>query len=217
MNHAMRVAACASLLAASLLCGAAHAQIYECVGADGSRVFSDEKCGPDAKIVRGVTSKKRPTSSEGASRPKAAPKSTSELEALSELCDAGDMKACKEWTLGGGPQLLRDKERSRERECEAGSLRACEERYCSEGMNEDCRERVLRTAKLAGEDWYLREQASAAEGRTLYRIRCVPQGAPSRDVTVSCASLAGPNRCVIEGSQQGFPRLDRAAAKVCGR
>lgn len=196
---------------------AAAAQIYECVGEDGSRVFSDERCGPDAKIVRGVTSKKRSTTPQSAARPKPAPKSAGELEALSEQCDAGDMKACKEWTLGGGPSLLREKERAAERECEAGSLSACEERYCKEGVTADCRARVLRTAKLAGEDWYLREQESGAEGRTSYLLRCVPEGAPPRDATVSCASLAGPNRCVIGDSQQGFSRLDRAAAQVCAR
>jgi hypothetical protein len=212
----MKLAACASLLAASLLCGAAYAQIYECVGEDGTRVFSDERCGPDAKVVRGVTSKKRSTPP-SEPRPKPPPKAASELEALSERCDAGDMKACKEWTLSGGPNLLREKERSAERECEAGSLSACEERYCREGMNPDCRARVLRTAKLAGEDWYLREQEPGAEGRTVYRIRCVPEGGRSRDVEVSCASLAGPNRCTVGDAQQGFARLDRAAAQVCAR
>lgn len=214
----MRFIALASLLLAPLLCSTTYAQIYECVGEDGSRVFSDERCGPDAKIVRGVTSKKRSTPpSQGASRPKPTSKPAAELEALSKQCDAGDMKACKEWTLGGGPQLLRDKERSSERECEAGSLSACEERYCKEGMSADCRSRVLRTAKLAGEDWYLREQESGPAGRTVYRIRCVPEGAPPHDVAISCASLAGPNRCVIGASEQGFSRLDRAAAKVCAR
>lgn len=214
----MRVIAVASLCAAALLSPPAHAQIYECVGEDGSRVFSDERCGPDAKIVRGVTSKKRsqPTS-QSTPRPRPAAKPASELEALNKQCDAGDMKACKEWTLSGGPNLLREQERSAERECEAGSLSSCEERYCREGMTPDCRSRVLRTAKLAGEYWYLREQEPGVEGRTLYRIRCAPEGGPARDVTVSCASLAGPNRCVIGGSQQGFPRLDRAAAKVCAR
>jgi len=39
----------------------AMAQIYTCRAADGSRVFSDERCGVDAKVVPGVDpAKKRP-------------------------------------------------------------------------------------------------------------------------------------------------------------
>ena len=128
------------------------------VGEDGGRVFSDERCGPDAKVVSGITSKKRSTPTSSAPRPKRVAKPAEELKALSAQCDAGDMKACKEWTLGGGPNLLRQNERKAELECEAGSLVACEERYCKDRVDADCRARVLRTAKLAGEDWYLREE-----------------------------------------------------------
>ena len=31
-----------------------EAQIYTCKGKDGTRIFSDEKCGPDAKVVPNI-------------------------------------------------------------------------------------------------------------------------------------------------------------------
>jgi hypothetical protein len=205
-----------ALLCLFALAGPAHAQIYECRGEDGSRVFSDEKCGPDAKVVSGVSSKKRAAPDASAPKPKKIVKLPAELEALSEQCDAGDMKACREWTLGGGPNLLRQQERKAELDCEAGVLEACEARYCKEGVDADCRASVLRTAKLAGETWYLRdEERSAKDGLTRYRIRCVLEGKPARDVLIQCQALAGPNRCFVSNPQQGFPRLDRAAAKHC--
>lgn len=204
------------LAACALASGAARGQIYECVGEDGGRVFSDERCGPDAKIVKGITSRKRSSKDAAAARPKRAPKSAPELEALSAQCDAGDMKACREWTLGGGPNLLRQNERAAELECEAGSLAACEKRYCAEGMNAECRERVLRTAPLAGENWYLREEdRGGRDGLTRYHIRCAPEEGGSRDVTIACASQTGPNRCSVENSDHGYARLDRAAAAEC--
>jgi hypothetical protein len=200
------------------LCAPVHAQIYECRGEDGSRVFSDEKCGPDAKVVSGVSSKKRAPSDAGAPKPKKLVRPPAELEALIEQCDAGDMKACREWTLGGGPNLLRQQERKAELDCEAGSLEACEARYCKGVVNSDCRASVLRTAKLAGETWYLREEErNAKDGVTRYQIRCVSEGKPARDVVIQCHALAGPNRCFVSNPQQGFPRLDRAAVKQCER
>ncbi|MGH8177679.1 MAG: DUF4124 domain-containing protein [Steroidobacter sp.] len=195
----------------------AYAQIYACVGEDGTRIFSDERCGADAKIVPGISTKRRPAASPTTPKAPRAIKPQAELEALSKQCDAGDMKACKEWTLGGGPNLLRKNERQAELDCEAGSLAACEIRYCRDGVSADCRARVLRTAKLAGESWYLREaEHGHADGLTRYHIRCVPEDAPSaRDITILCSSLAGPNRCYVADPQQGFARLDRAAAKHC--
>ena len=215
----VKLLAILSLLSATVLPVASRAQIYECAGEDGSRVFSDERCGPDAKVVSGITSRKRQApDAAGASRPKRVFKAAAELEALSARCDAGDMKACREWTLGGGPNLLREKERRAELECEGGSLTACEERYCKEGFTPDCRVRVLRTAQLAGDDWYLRdEERGRPDGSTRYSVRCVPEKGPPRDITVQCASLAGPNRCYVIDPEQGFPRLDRAAAKHCDR
>ena len=205
------------LLAGAAFASDARAQIYECVGEDGSRVFSDERCGPDAKVVTGVTSKKRPTAkAPSAPKPKKVVKAAGELEALSAQCDAGDMKACKEWTLSGGPALLKEKERQTEADCEGGSLAACEERYCQRGVSEDCRARVLRTAKLAGEEWYLREEVRGQpDGLARYHIRCVPPNAKPRDITILCAALPGPNRCYLKDAQQGFARLDRAAGKHC--
>jgi hypothetical protein len=142
-------------------------------------------------------------------------KPPAELEALSKQCDAGDMKACSEWTLGGGPSLLRTQERKAEVDCEAGSLAACEARYCGDGDNADCRASVLRTAKLAGETWYLRDEERGPDGITRYQIRCVPKDKASRDVVIQCQALAGPNRCFVSDPAQGLPRLDRAAAKQC--
>jgi hypothetical protein len=133
---------------------------------------------------------------------------------LSRSCDAGDMKACKEWTLGGGPNLLKEKERKTELDCEAGSLTACEERYCRDGVDADCRTRVLRTARLAGENWYLREEVRGlSDGSARYHVRCVPEGAAARDVTIQCAQQAGPDRC--SSAQRSFARLDQAAAQSC--
>jgi Domain of unknown function (DUF4124) len=206
---------CLLLTGACLMHATARAQIYTCTAEDGTRVFSDERCGPDAKVVPGVTSKKRPAASAAsASRVRKVAKPPAELEQLSSRCNAGDMKACKEWTLGGGPDLLKEKERKAELDCEAGSLAACEERYCRDGVDPDCRARVLRTARLAGENWYLREEERGrSDGRTRYRVRCVPQGASARDITIECAPYASPDRCSI--AQQRFARLDQAAAQSC--
>jgi Domain of unknown function (DUF4124) len=203
------------LASVCLTYSSARAQIYTCTAEDGTRVFSDERCGPDAKIVPGVTSKKRPAANAGAaSSVRKVAKPAAQLEELSRLCDAGDMKACKEWTLGGGPNLLKEQERKAELDCEAGSLAACEERYCSDGVDSDCRARVLRTARLAGENWYLRqEEHGRSDGRTRYHIRCVPEGASARDITIECAQQASPDRC--SRAQQSFSRLDQAAAQSC--
>jgi hypothetical protein len=196
----------------------AFAQIYTCTKDDGTRVFSDSRCGPDAKVVSGIASKKRVVPKAVTTpRPARTQKTTAELEALIKKCDAGDVAACNEWTLGGGPNLLREKERAAELECEAGSLAACEERYCRDGVDKDCRARVQRTAKLAGETWYLRVEGSRQQdGLTRYGVRCIPHGAlEGRDITVICSSQAGPNRCYVSNPQQGFSRLDSAAAKHC--
>lgn len=211
------------LLACGLLLGhpGARAQIYTCTLEDGTRVFSDSRCGPDAKVVPGIESKKRarPKSSAGPAGPKPARtrKPAAELESLIKLCDAGDVPACNQWTLGGGPDLLREKERAAELECEGGSLSACEERYCRDGVDKDCRARVLRTAKLAGETWYLREEsARQPDGLTRYGIRCLPSSpGPARDITITCSSQAGPNRCYLSTPAQGYARLDHAAARHC--
>ena len=152
------------LLAAALLAWtSSEAQIFECAGKDGSRVFSDKRCGPDARVVQPTVKPKRPpptaTSPKATSpKPVKSRKPADELEQLALQCNGGDMKACTDWTMGGGPELLRDQERRAEQECEAGSLAACEERYCREGIDADCRARVQRTARLAGDTWYLRDE-----------------------------------------------------------
>lgn len=216
----MRASAWILLGAALLVWTGSEAQIYTCKGKDGSRVFSDEKCGPDAQLVKGDYSKpKRPPPKGTSAKPVKTRRPASELEQLMLECDGGDMKACSAWTMGGGPELLRDRERKSEQECEEGSLAACEERYCREGIDEDCRVRVQRTARLAGETWYMRSETRDAEaGITKYLVRCIPPGAlQANDVLVTCSSEAGPNRCYFADPQRGFPRLAAAALNQCSR
>jgi hypothetical protein len=196
---------------------AAEAQIYRCTAPDGTPIFSDERCGPDAKIVPGITSKKRaPASSSASQAPKPEPKSPQELKALLERCNQGDNAACNTWTKSGGPNQLREEEKQHELACEAGSLRDCEQRYCLDGLTEECRRRVFLTAKLSGESWYLREQRTLTDGGTSYSIRCAPpRGSQMRDVTVTCSAIAGPQRCSTSASAQSFARLDQAAHSSC--
>lgn len=211
----------AILLVVGLLVAAdGSAQIYTCKAPDGSRVFSDERCGDDAQVVPGTTrSKKASPSTAAKPKPKVAPvaKPADELDALMNRCDAGEVTSCNAWTLGGGPSLLRQREEQAEIACEDGSLSACEERYCRDGMDDDCRARVLRTARMAGETWYLRdERYQRDEGRTEYAVRCFEKGSrKTRDITLMCSALAGPNRCHQGDPQQGVARLDAAAAKYC--
>ena len=126
-------------------------------------MFSDKRCGPDAKEVKQTYAKpKRPPPKGTSAKPVKTRRSAAELEQLTLECDAGDMKACTAWTMGGGPEMLRDKESKSEQDCEAGSLVACEERYCRERIDADCRARVQRTARLAGDTWYLRDETRDA-------------------------------------------------------
>lgn len=183
-------------------------------------MFSDKRCGPDAELVKQEYSKpKRPPPKALSAKPVKTRRSAEELEQLTLACDGGDMKACTEWTMGGGPELLRDKERKSEQECEAGSLAACEERYCRERIDADCRSRVQRTARLAGDIWYMRDETRNADtGITKYLVRCIPEGAPrSHDLVVTCSSEAGPNRCYLGDPQHGFARLAQAAVSHCSR
>lgn len=205
-----------ALLAAVLLFHvSAQAQIYSCTAPDGTRVYSDKRCGPDAKVLKGIKSTKRPSAAKAASTP---PRSSKELSELLELCNAGDQTACMRWTKGGGPNQLRLKEQQLEKSCEAGSLPACEQRYCRDGASEECRRRVLLAASMSGETWYLRDQDKppTQDGFATYSIRCMRHGSREfRDVQVRCSSAAGPNRCLNSTTQQGFPRLDLAAANSC--
>ena len=216
----MRAPACILFSIALLVCASSEAQIYTCKGKDGSRVFSDKRCGPDAELVKQDYAKpKRPPPKGTSAKPVKTRRSAAELEQLTEACDAGDMKACTDWTMGGGPEMLRDTERKNEQECEAGSLGACEERYCRERIDADCRSRVQRTARMAGETWYLRDETRDTDsGITKYLVRCIPEGAlKSRDILLTCSSEAGPNRCYLSDPQRGFPRLAQAAAGNCSR
>ena len=204
-----------------------EAQIYSCVGKDGTRIFSDEKCGPDAKVVPNITTTNRParkapaekSSASPAIRAKVEPKSAAELEVLLTRCNEGDSTACMTWTKAGGPNSLKEKERKTEQACESGSLADCEDRYCNGGVSDECRARVLQVAKVAGESWYLRDTGQPqADGSTRYNVRCVPQGVRAiRDITVLCAAKAGPSKCLAMGTSAGQPRLDLAATAACAR
>lgn len=208
------VAGCLLLIGFALLCQQAHAQIYTCTAPDGSRVFSDEKCGPDAKIVKGIDTRKRPAKTQSAPVP---PKSPAELEKLLAACNSGEESACMTWTKGGGPNQLRAKERELAATCESGSLAACEERYCRDGATDECRRRVMDLATVSGGTWYLRyQQKPAANGPTAYSVRCIREGSRIvRDVMIACAATAGPERCRSSQVQQAFPRLDAAASSMC--
>lgn len=201
----MRASAWILFTAALLVWTCSEAQIYECAGKDGSRVFSDKRCGPDAKVVQGTAKPKRPPPKGLSAKPVKTRKTVAELEQLTLQCDGGDMQACTAWTMGGGPELLRDQERKAEVDCEAGSLAACEQRYCREGISTDCRARVQRTARLAGDTWYLRDETrDSGSGLTKYLVRCIPEGVrESLDVLVTCSGEAGPNRCYLADPQHG--------------
>jgi hypothetical protein len=195
-----------------------EAQIYTCVGKDGTRIFSDERCGPDAKVVPNIATSSKPGAKSSATpRPKVEPKSLSELEALLKQCNDGDLNACNTWTKAGGPSSLKEKERKAEQACENGSLADCEYRYCNGGVSDECRTHVLQAAKVAGDNWYLRDNAvPQADGSTRYNVRCVQQGVRMiRDVAVICAAKAGPSKCMAMGAASGHPQLNLAASTLC--
>ena len=196
----------------------ATAAIYICTAADGTRVYSDERCGTDAKVVPGVTSKKRPSAKSPATVQRAAPKPAADLDALLQQCDAGKVAACNEWTRSGGPNRLREKERQAQVACDAGSLAACEERYCTDGAGPQCRTRVFKAAKSSGETWYLREEKKLAHEATGYAVRCIWEGVrTTRDVSVTCGALPGPQRCSAAGSEKSFANWTAAASDSCAR
>lgn len=210
------VTRCAVIAALYVFAAPVSAQIYTCTAEDGTRIFSDEKCGPDAKIVPGITTKKRVNKKE-AGKPQRVVRSPEELESLLRECNAGEMKACTDWTRGGGPNHLRELEERAELACETGSVADCEQRYCIDGVTAECRRRVLGAAKITGDTWYLREQSPLPRGGVAYRIRCLVEGARTiRDLTVECAGPAGPRRCVSEGGQR-FARFDQAAGSGCSK
>jgi hypothetical protein len=86
-------------------------------------------------------------------------------------------------------------------------------------MSADCRARVQRTARLAGDTWYLRDETrDSGSGLTKYLVRCIPEDVrESLDILVTCSGEAGPNRCYLADPQHGFPRLAPAAAAQCSR
>lgn len=206
-----------ALLLLLLFGSAAEAQIYMCTADDGTRVFSDERCGPDAKVVPGISTKKA-SAPQSRSKPDRTPRTPEELEALLADCNAGSVRACNEWTHGGGPNYLREQEQKAGAACERGSLPDCEKRYCLDGMTDECRTRVFAAAKVSGDSWYLREQRAAEDGATAYEVRCAKEGVRTiRDATITCSGPPGPNRCVPAGGERGFARLDQAAVSYCAK
>ena len=202
----------------------AQAQIYSCVAEDGSRLYSSQKCGSDATIVKGFehfkanrTKSGKPKGLAKQSAAKPAPKSPDELAALLQTCNAGDDVACSQWTLGGGPNALRLAEERTERDCEAGSLAACEERYCKERANEDCRQSVLRTAPLSGDTWYLREEhARGRDGSASFVVRCIHKDIlTTRDIHLTC--VRGGRKCGADRETVKFERLADAATNSCAQ
>lgn len=121
------------------------------------------------------------------------------------------------WSKGGGPKQLRALEKEQEANCEAGSLTACEERYCRDGATEECRSRVKALATVSGDNWYLRfQQKRSADDPAIYSVRCLGvETRQIRDISISCAPVAGPQRCQSSEASIGFPRLDAAAASLC--
>lgn len=115
--------------------------------------------------------------------------------------------------------VVREVEITPEVACEAGSLHDCEQLYCRNGMNEECRKHVMQTAKISSDTWYLREQRAAKDNRTTtYAIRCMTEPArPLRDLTITCSAAPGPHRCSTQpqSANSGYPRLDKAAAGYC--
>ncbi len=207
------------LLAGLVLPATLPAQIYMCTAPDGTRIYSDERCGSDAKVVPGIsTGRKRSDVTKSSTLPlKPVAKSETELQALSSRCDAGETQACNEWTRSGGPALLKADERKLEQACTSGELKACEERYCRDGATKDCRARVKETAPASGNDWYLRTTGQRrADGTTEYAVRCMPAGDLAiRDVSISCAAQAGPQRCSAAGNTAAATMSETAAA-LCG-
>jgi hypothetical protein len=194
-----------------------QAQIYTCTAPDGTRVFSDERCGPDAKIVPGISSKKRsPNAGVSTTKAQRSPKTNQELEQLIQQCNAGNTKACTEWTHGGGPNYLREQERKAGLACEGGSLADCERRYCQDGMTDECKLRVMQAASVSGDTWYLRAQRTLRDGGSAYEIRCaLIRSREIKEVTVTCAGPPSPNRCFIAKPESGFARMDQAATHFC--
>ncbi|MFL6550960.1 MAG: hypothetical protein ACJ8OJ_19875 [Povalibacter sp.] len=211
----MRAVIAATLIVLTGYVHPALAQIYSCTASDGSRVFSDKRCGPDAKLVKDIGTKKRIAPK--ASVTPVATKSSEELQLLLKRCNEGDEAACMTWSKGGGPKQLRALEKEQEASCDGGSLSACEQRYCRDGASDECKSRVKSLATVSGESWYLRFQKKlAADGPAIYSVRCLgAQTRDLRDFTVSCAAVAGPSRCQASETPQAFPRLDAAASNYC--
>lgn len=200
-------------VATLLFAGTASAQIYRCTAPDGTPVFSDERCGPDAKVVTGITTGKRASPAASRAAP-VQPRSAEELQALLEQCNAGDTAACMTWTKAGGTRQLKEEEARQAAACEEGSLSACEQRYCSDGVTDECRRRVQQAASVAGSTWYLREHRRGPGDAAEYAVRCI-SGHRARDVTVRCAVVAGPERCAADHLTQAYARLDQAAHAAC--
>jgi hypothetical protein len=211
------------LLVCALICAvfaasAVNAQIYTCMGPDGTRIFSDKKCGQDAKTVKGFEKTNSNSNRNNAPKTKAPveTKSPEELAFLLQRCNSGEQKSCMTWTMSGGPAALRDAERKAELACEAGSLADCEERFCKEGATEKCRQSVQRTADVTGDTWYLRStREREIGGALLHEIRCIVKDQTKmRDAVVTCVNES-PRFCYVGNPEQRFADLNITASTHC--
>jgi Domain of unknown function (DUF4124) len=208
------------LLAILMVIPCAQAQIYVCVREDGSRIYSDTKCGPNAKVVKGfeTTNKKKKSADKAKSAEKKVweKKTPEQLAELLDQCNKGLKEACSEWTFGGGPNALREAESHAEKDCESGSLSACELRYCVDGATEQCRQSVLRSAELSGENWYLRKTTPAIEeGARTYGVRCIYKNNTStKDLDINCVSNPSA-QCSVAGVVASATGLRQAAGEAC--
>jgi hypothetical protein len=209
-----------ALISAVFAASAVNAQIYTCTGPDGTRIFSDKKCGKDAKPVKGFEKTNSNSTRKSAPKAKTAvePKSPEELAFLLQRCNSGDQKSCMTWTMSGGPAALRDAERKAEMACEAGSLVDCEERFCKEGATEKCRQSVLRTAEVTGETWYLRNtRERELGGALLHDVRCLLKDQTKmRDGVVTCVNES-PHFCYVRNPEQRFADLSSTASAYCAQ
>ena len=199
-----------TLQAASLLSlQTAAAAIYTCTAKDGSRIFSDEKCGPDAKLVGGITTETPPTEP-----PETIDTLSGNAEGITHFSPqtAQSCSSSTDECNNRGARVITGKAA-----CANGSLPDCEEQYCRNGITGECRRHILNVAQISGDEWYLRQQGPVqSDGAIKYYVRCFGEDQREiRDLTITCSAITGPNRCYSNTPQSGFARLDLAASKYC--
>jgi len=154
----------------------AMAQIYTCRAADGSRVFSDERCGADAKVVPGVDPAKRPApkdkskgkaQSKDQSKDSAKPQASITAKGLAQSASPSGAATAKATPPKPLPTLKSAAELDELLEqCDAGKVAACNDWTRSGGPNR-LREKE-RQAQLACDSGSLAacEQHYCSDGAT---------------------------------------------------